>query len=466
MKRDEIKQERVLVLGAARSGIAAAKLLKADGADVTVADEKSREAATEAIAELDAAGIPHAWGGDVQAAIIGVTILVKSPGIPQTSVIVKKAREQGARVISEIEMAAAFASPEARIVAITGTNGKTTTTAWTAHILQHAGYNAVLAGNIGDAWSNTVASSQNQDANTVFVVEVSSFQLEDLEDFHPNIVLMTNFSPDHMDRYDDNVDLYAAAKANVLRNITSSDVFVVNAGDEPSRRFLDQSAAETAWFGRGETAGERTGVGAFEIAGDVSLRTRAGESVPVLPAAQLPLPGAHNLENALAAALIAHLLGAPAEKIREGLMSFRGVEHRIELCGERSDGARFYNDSKATNLDAMEKALKAFGKPIILIAGGRDAHSDYASIAELVQRSVKHMVTIGEAAELLESAWGSVPHERASSMEDAVRKAAAYAEPGDVVVFSPACKSFDMYNNFEERGSDFRQQVKVLLAAG
>jgi UDP-N-acetylmuramoylalanine--D-glutamate ligase len=186
----------------------------------------------------------------------------------------------------------------------------------------------------------------------------------------------------------------------------------------------------------------------------------------LVSAAELPLPGIHNLENALAAALAARLAGADYPGIREGLLSFKGVEHRIELCGERADGVRFYNDSKATNLDAMEKALKAFGKPIIVIAGGRDAHSDYKSINELVKKSIKRLITIGEAAELIENAWGDlVPTERAYSMADAVKRAAEAAAPGDVVVLSPACKSFDMYNNFEERGRDFKAEIGKLLTA-
>lgn len=461
MKQNEILTEKFIILGAARSGVAAAKLLKKNGADVVVADEKAVCAATATLNELDAIDVRSFWGGRAAQALENRTVMIKSPGIPQTNGVVEEARRRGIRVISEIEFASAFVSPNARIIAITGTNGKTTTTAWIAHILKTAGFNAVLAGNIGDAWSNTAGLPQNQSDNTIFVVECSSFQLEDLEDFHPHIALMTNFSPDHMDRYDDDLDKYAAAKANIVKNMTAADAFIVNAGDEPSQRFTKNSPA-TLWnFGSGDVGRRVDTPGAYVIESDIVIRDRAGESRPILAAGELPVPGAHNLENALAAALAAHLVGATDAAIRDGLLTFKGVEHRIELCGERADGVRFYNDSKATNLDAMEKALKAFGKPIIVIAGGRDAHSDYASINDLVKQSVKKLITIGEAAELIENSWGTlVPTERASSMEDAVRRANAAAQPGDVVVLSPACKSFDMYKDFEERGRDFKQFVE------
>jgi UDP-N-acetylmuramoylalanine--D-glutamate ligase len=463
MHRNAVETEKFIILGAARSGVAAARLLKRQGADVVVADEKAVCAATSTLDELDAAGIRSFWGERTIESLAGRTVMIKSPGIPQTNPTVVEARRRGIRVISEIEFASAFVAPAARIVAITGTNGKTTTTAWIAHILQAAGYNAVLAGNIGDAWSNSADLPENQTDRTIFVVECSSFQLEDLEHFHPHIALLTNFSPDHMDRYDDDLAKYAAAKRNILKNMTSSDHFIVNATDAGSRGFEKATPAHI-WRFAAHDAKTVTGPGAVVIDGDISIRTAADESRPILPAAQLPMPGAHNLENALAATLAAHLAGATDEAIREGLLTFKGVEHRIELCGERPDGVRFYNDSKATNLDAMEKALKAFGKPIIVIAGGRDAHSDYVSINNLVQQNVKQLITLGEAAPLIEQAWGSlVPTQRAASMADAVRISNELATPGDVVVLSPACKSFDMYKDFEERGRDFKACVERVL---
>ncbi|MGI8906057.1 MAG: UDP-N-acetylmuramoyl-L-alanine--D-glutamate ligase [Candidatus Sumerlaeaceae bacterium] len=463
MRLEEVAHAKFVILGAARSGVAAAKLLKRRGADVVIADEKAVCAATATLNELDAVDVRSFWGERGIESLAGRTVMVKSPGIPQGNAVVTEARRRGIRVISEIEFASAFVSPAARIVAITGTNGKTTTTAWIAHILQAAGFNAVLAGNIGDAWSNSADLPQNQTDRTVFVVECSSFQLEDIEHFHPHIALLTNFSPDHMDRYDDDLAKYAAAKRNILKNMTVQDVFVLNADDEASRGFGSDCPAQVWRFGRSNPELIK-GPGAFTLNGDISLRTGPDHSHPILPAAQMPVPGGHNLENALAAAVASHLAGASDQAIREGLLTFKGVEHRIELCGVRADGVRFYNDSKATNLDAMEKALKAFEKPIIVIAGGRDAHSDYTSINDLVQRYVKRLITIGEAAPLIESAWSElVPTHRADSMADAVRRAAEAADPNDIIVLSPACKSFDMYNNFEERGRDFKQCVQSVL---
>jgi UDP-N-acetylmuramoylalanine--D-glutamate ligase len=463
MQVHEVKDERFVVLGAARSGVAAAKLLKRRGVDVVVADEKAVCSATATCEELDHLDIQSYWGDRVRQALEGRTVLIKSPGIPQTNAVVLAARSMGVRVISEIELAAAFVSPEARIIAITGTNGKTTTTAWTAHILKGAGYNAVLAGNIGDAWSNTVDLPENRNNNTVFVVECSSFQLEDLEHFHPQIALLTNLSPDHMDRYEDDFSKYRAAKKQILRNMTADDYLVLNGADTGSTGFEAGCSSRLLHFSRNSTIDTTDGI--TVAAGDIAFR-QDGTSTPLLPAAQLPLPGNHNLDNAMGAAMLAKLAGADEDKIREGLLSFRGVEHRIELCGERADGVRFYNDSKATNLDAMEQALKAFGKPIILIAGGRDAHSDYAAVAELVRTNVKQLILIGEATELIHAAWGSlVATQHAASMADAVQKAADIAGPQDVVVLSPACKSFDMYNDYEERGRDFKQKVADCLTA-
>lgn len=477
MRRDEISTHRFLILGAARSGIAAARLLRRHGGDVLLADEKEAPS-PELAAELKDAGIPAVWGAACAGSLDGRTVMVKSPGIPQTNALVTEARRLGLRVISEIELASAFVSPKARVIAITGTNGKTTTTAWTAHILKSAGLNAVLGGNIGDAWSNSVDAPENQGEGTVFVVEVSSFQLEDLEDFRPSVALLTNLTPDHMDRYDDSFEKYVAAKRNILKNMTGDDELVVNADDAGSRGFADGAKPFVFEFTKEARSGddEEFLMGALVRAGQIILRTgiveldeepsdlqaalvSAAEGLRLIPVSELPLPGAHNLENALAAAVAASLAGADPEGIRQGLRTFRGVEHRIELAGER-DGVRFYNDSKATNLDSTEKALLAFTQPIVLIAGGRDAHSNYARLNSLVGERVKHLVTLGEAAPLIEETWGTVvSHERAASMEDAVRRAAAAARPGDVVLLSPACKSFDMYGNFEERGRDFKRWV-------
>lgn len=473
MRKSDVGSHKFLVLGAARSGIAAARLLKAHGADVVVADSKSREQATEAADRLDRAGIDTAWGDEAtRAALMGRTVLVKSPGIPQNNPIVLMARDACVRVISEIELASAFVPDGARVIAITGTNGKTTVTAWLTHVLAECGFNAISAGNIGDAWAARLLDPPSDPAKTVYVVEVSSFQLENLEDFHPNVAVLTNITPDHMDRYDDDMAKYISAKANLLRNMTGDDVFVWNRADPESGAVARLSKARNLAFdASGAAAAEDTCAFVQDSAiwlapCDRKLRAAsAGNTAErVLAVGDLPLPGEHNLQNALAVILSAQAVDASTDAILAALKTFAGVEHRIELCVTRADGVQFYNDSKATNLDAMEKAVVAFDKPMVLIAGGRDAHSDYTSINDLIKAHVTHLITLGEAAPLIEAAWGEiVPTQHASSMAEAVEMANRVAVAGSVVVFSPACKSFDMYNNYEERGRDFKVQVRRVV---
>jgi UDP-N-acetylmuramoylalanine--D-glutamate ligase len=374
---------------------------------------------------------------------------------------VEEAVRRGMRIVGELETAHAFKDPGALLVAITGTNGKTTTTAWIAHLLREAGLNAVLGGNIGEAWSNSVDAPENLEPRSVFVIEVSSFQLEDIEDFRPDVALLTNLAPDHLDRYP-GYDDYVAAKRAIFRNMQGTDALVWNADNAASRGFCDNAKCRVCTF---SAAGTATAPGAQLAGGVLCIRDASGQTQELLPRAELPLPGHHNLENALAAALVAHLAGAQSGAIARGLRSFTGVEHRIELCGTRADGVRFYNDSKATNLDSLEKALLSFADPIVLIAGGRDKHSDYGAMRDLVKKKVRHIVTLGEAAPLIEASWGGVVRaERAGGMEDAVRRAAAVARRGEVVLLSPACASYDMYENFEQRGRDFKGRVAALLS--
>lgn len=459
MKLPEIAQHKYIVFGAARSGIAAAKLLRRHGRDVIVADEKNADAGAAARAELSKAGIQSFWGQqDAAARLAERKVMILSPGIPAGNAFVQHAKSLGARVISEIELASAFVSPAAHVIAVTGTNGKTTTTAWIAHLLQAAGKNAVLGGNIGEAWSNSVDSPHNQDGETVFVIETSSFQLEALEDFHPHVAVLTNLAPDHLDRYDGYAD-YVAAKRNILRNMTANDGLVMNADNEASREFAAGSAVRHFEFSTQRAVQN----GAYVRADGMMGFAHDGWFKPLAPARGLLIPGRHNMENALAAAMAASLTGAGDKNIVRGLLDFKGVEHRIELCGELN-GVRFYNDSKATNVDSLEKALMSFEVPVVLIAGGRDKHSDYDVLRPLVKQRVKHLVSLGEAAPLIEKSWEqAVTHTRAKSMQDAVEIAAKNAAPGHVVLLSPACASYDMYNNYEERGQDFKARVRQLI---
>lgn len=462
MKANELDGFTYAVLGAARSGIAAAMLLKDLGHDVAVYDEKPADRATDLKAELDARGIESHWGAGAFGELASRQVIVLSPGIPREHPVVAEALGRGVRVIGEVELAAAVSDPAARIMAITGTNGKTTTTAWIAHLLQASGLNAVLVGNIGEAWSKHAARPENRGAQTVFVAELSSFQLESIEDLRPTVAVLTNLAPDHLDRYG-TFDKYVAAKRHLLRNMGEKDCLVFNGGNEASREFVADLNVRQVPFHLGEDEGESS---AFLRSGLLMVRGLDGVEVALIEVEEMPLPGRHNLENALAAAMAAMLIGASPEAVCAGLRSFAGVEHRIELCGTRErDGVRFFNDSKATNLDSLEKALASFDEPIVLIAGGRDKNSDYDTLRPLVKERVAHLVTVGEAAPLIEKSWGgTVPFERASSMDEAVRRGAAAAGEGHVVLLSPACTSYDMYANFEERGRDFKACVKRLLA--
>ena len=464
MKANELNGFMYAVLGAARSGVAAAALLKELGLDVAVFDEKPEDKAVELKAELGALGIESYWGAGAFGKIASRQIIVLSPGIPREHPVVAEALKRGVRVIAEVELAAAVSDPAARIVAVTGTNGKTTTTAWIAHLLQADGLNAVLVGNIGEAWSKHAARPENRGADTVFVAELSSFQLESIEDLRPTVAVLTNLAPDHLDRYG-TFEKYVAAKRHLLRNMGEGDCLVFNGGNEPSKDFVSGLRVREVPFHLGEDDGQPS---AFLRNGMLMVRGLDGVEMALIEERDLPLPGRHNMENALAAAMAAILVGASPEAVRQGLRSFSGVEHRIELCGTReSDGVRFFNDSKATNLDSLEKALASFDEPIVLIAGGRDKNSDYDTLRSLVKERVAHLVTVGEAAPLIEKSWGGdVTWERATSMKDAVRRAAATARAGHVVLLSPACTSYDMYANFEERGRDFKVCVRKLLESG
>jgi UDP-N-acetylmuramoylalanine--D-glutamate ligase len=464
MKRSEIAGRSFVVFGAARSGIGVARLLARLGARVTLIDEKSPNQAPPEAAALSALGVRCLWGPDCPAALTDAQVLVKSPGVPQTNPLVQQARARGVRIVSEIEVAGALLPEGAKLVAITGTNGKTTTTAWIAHLLTAAGFEAVACGNIGRAFSDAVAEKLDAPPASrplCFVAEISSFQLEDVEDFRPDVAVLTNLAPDHLDRYASYRE-YVAAKENMVRNMGPRDAFVWNADNPDSASFAAGASVRRYAF---STRSMPLSGGAGVKDGYLVIEHDEIGSVALVREQDLPLVGRHNVENALASALAAFLAGASLAAIREGLLDFPGVEHRIELCGER-DGVRFFNDSKATNVDSLEKALLSFSSPVILIAGGRDKKSDYTTLTPLVRERVKALLTIGEAAPLIENAWAPwVPTERVASMEDAVRRAAQLATAGDVVLLSPACASYDMYRNFEERGRHFKECVARLLAA-
>jgi UDP-N-acetylmuramoylalanine--D-glutamate ligase len=441
---------RIAVLGFARSGRALAEALCARGVEVSVGDSRP-EAEFDGLDALRSAGVRFFFGGPAPEFLAGAQWLAVSPGVPLDVKPVRDARARGIAVLSEIEVAWRIAEAQTpgahRWIAITGTNGKSTTTTWIAEMLERAGRPVALSGNIGVPLSGFLSESGPRD----FVCELSSFQLEGVERFHPHVAVLTNITPDHLDRYAGFAE-YAEAKARVFARQEPEDFAVVNFDDAASRAIA--TSAQRVLFsrrGRPASAGPAAWLEAGQLVSDVAAPKHA-----VLAADRLALPGAHNLENALAALAAAECLGTPQEAIVSALTRFEGLPHRSELVVE-SGGVRWVNDSKGTNVDATLKSLEGYAPgSVLLILGGRDKHGDFAALSELVARNARVVLTIGEAAPVIEKALaGAATIERAQTMEAAVARAAALARPGDTVLLSPACASFDQYRNYEERGRDF-----------
>ncbi len=452
MPRTSLLPARVAVLGFARSGRALAQALVERGVEVAVADDRPETAFAE-IAELRARGVKFYFGSSSEGALEGAGWLAVSPGVPPTHSAVVLARRRGMPVLSEIEIAWRIAEAETpgrnRWVAVTGTNGKSTTTAWIAEILRSGDRPVALAGNIGAPLSGFLDDPTPRD----FVCEVSSFQLEGIETFRPDVAVLTNVTPDHLDRYA-SFEEYAAAKERVFSNQRDADFAVINADDPVASGMTTQ--ARRVPFSRLAPARGGTWLEDGQIVSEVR-----GDRRTVLAAEELALPGAHNVENALAAVAAADCLEAPPAAIREALTRFRGLPHRTELVAEAA-GVKWVNDSKGTNVDATLKSLE--GRPpksVVLILGGRDKHGDFARLAAPVSRTARAVLTIGEAAPAIEAALGgAAPLESSRTMEAAVARAAELARPGDTVLLSPACASFDQYENFEERGRHFAELAR------
>lgn len=443
---------RVTVLGFARSGRALAEALVDRGVEVTVADDRPETAFAE-IAQLRARGVRFHFGGSSEKMVERADWLALSPGVPPTHPVVVAARRRGVPVLSEIEIAWRIAEAETRgrnrWVAVTGTNGKSTTTAWIAEILGAGPRPVALAGNIGAPLSGFLGDPTPRD----FVCEVSSFQLEGIESFRPDVAVLTNVTPDHLDRYA-SFEEYAAAKERVFENQSGEDFAIVNADDPVSsgvrtrgRRILFSRLTRApggTWLENGQIVSEARGARRNVLAAD-----------------RLALPGAHNIENALASVAAADCLGAPPAAIEKALTGFRGLPHRTELVAE-AGGVRWVDDSKGTNVDATVKSLEGRpAKSVLLILGGRDKHGDFVKLTTPVSHAARAVLTIGEAARTIEAALaGAAPIESCGTMEAAVARAAELARPGDTVLLSPACASFDQYANFEERGAHFAELAR------
>jgi UDP-N-acetylmuramoylalanine--D-glutamate ligase len=449
----DLEGKRVLVVGLARTGLVTALFSAGYGATVTATDERPESEIADTAEKLRAAGVQLELGGHGQASFLEQDLIVVSPGVPANLPALAAARKKNIPVWSEIELAWRFL--RGKLVAITGSNGKTTTTALVAHILQTSNIPTLVGGNIGTPLLALVERSTDP---AVTVAEVSSFQLETIESFRPEIGVLLNLTPDHLDRHG-TFEEYARAKMRMFENQLERDIAVLNA-DDPEVTKRMPAKPHIFWFSRQK----RVANGAFLRENEIIFRNEGSETV-LARRDQIPLRGEHNVENVLAACAAAYLAGATPAAIASGVKSFRGVEHRLEFVAEIA-GVQFYNDSKATNVDAAVKAIQAFPGPLLVILGGKDKGSPYTPLRDLLQERAKVALVIGEAAEKIAAdLQGTVEIERAGTLERAVEMAMERAQPGDTVLLAPACSSFDQFENYEQRGRVFKELIMRRAAA-
>jgi len=443
--------KNILVVGMARSGLAAAEFLSKRGAEVKVSDKRPEQELETEVEFLRRLGIDYETGGHVSDSLFSADLVVVSPGVPLRLSPLLEASRAGKEVISEIELASRFL--QGRIVGITGSNGKTTTTTLIGELLKAGGFPVQVGGNIGTALTSLVEHSTPE---TITVVELSSFQLEAIPTFRPDVAVLLNITPDHMDRYD-SFEEYTRAKMNILKNQRLSDFAVLNHDDRILRDCEGLVHSQAFWFSTKSMVPQGTYFEAEQL-----IFSSGGQREIVAPLDSIQLRGRHNLENVAAAITVARLLDIPSGKISGALKQFKGVEHRLEWVAE-IQGVQFYNDSKATNTDATIKALEAFRAGIILILGGRDKGSDFTVLEALIKERVKTLILLGEAAEKIKGQLKTmVPQVQATSLEQATQLAFERASVGDVVLLAPACASFDMFRNYEHRGKVFKEAVRQI----
>lgn len=441
--------KRAVVLGGGRSGRAAAELLARRGANVTLADS-----ATTGIADasqLAALGVSIEVGPHRSSLLESADVVVLSPGVPPDQDVIKAARRAGVPIIGEIELA--FRWLAGRVIAITGTKGKSTTTTLIARMLESGGFKVTAGGNLGTALSSQVADS---DRDSMHVVEVSSFQLETTDTFHPWIAVLVNLSPDHLDRHA-SFEAYAAAKARIFRNQTPSDWAIVNADDTASLALAAEARARRFDFALDSRIADGVTVEDGQI-----VRRANGVSTPLLPVAAVRLPGRHLLADVLAASAVAAVAGVAPAAIERAVQAFNGLEHALELVAA-IEGVRFVNDSKATNVVSVRRALESFESGVVAIMGGRYKGGDFGELEPIVRERVRAIVTIGEASDRIRAALGPFTSvQPAGSMAEAVSRAFDLAKPRGVVVLAPGCSSFDMFSDYAARGRAFKNEVEGL----
>ena len=448
----ELRNQRVLVVGLGKSGVASALFLAERGAQVAVSDAKSPEQLRDEIPLLLDHGISVETGQHGERTFRDQDLIVVSPGVPFDVPQLIHARARGIPVIGEVELAARFL--KGRIVAITGSNGKTTTTTLSGDIISASGQTALVGGNIG---TPAITFVDRATGETWIVLEISSFQLETIETFHPYIAVVLNVTPDHLDRHH-TFENYVAAKARIFENQTSSDFAVMNADDSACVTMAESVNATTHWFSRVKEIDR----GAFVRGDQIVWRDRRGQQT-IMPLNEIQLKGAHNVENVLAGVCVGMLAGVAPEQIRAAVAGFKAVEHRLEYVATVR-GVDYYNDSKATNVDATMKALESFPGRIHLVLGGKDKGSDYSLLNELLKQRVKRVYTIGAAAQKIESQIHGAEIVRTGTLEAAVRRASESATAGDIVLLAPACASFDQFDSYEHRGRVFKDLVQQLAA--
>jgi len=446
----DLKNKKILVVGLGKSGLAAALFLRKRGAQVTVSDVRSAEALAKEIPALIEQGIAVEAGGHGLLTFRRQDLIVVSPGVPLNTPEIVQVKSFGLPVIGEVELAARYL--KGKVLAITGSNGKTTTTSLCGEILAAGGLKVAVGGNIG---LPVIALVDESGDNGWSVLEVSSFQLETTETFRPEIAVILNITPDHLDRHI-TFENYVAAKEKIFARQTAEDKLVLNADDPVTKASAGKANSEVYRFSR-KTPVEQ---GAYVIKGEIVFKSAKDKPAEtIVPIANIPLRGEHNIENVLAAVAASRLAGVAPAAIRKAIESFHAVEHRLEFVAT-INAVDYYNDSKATNVDAAAKAIASFPKGIHLILGGKDKNSDYTQLSVLLRERVNAVYTIGAAAEKIEShIRGDVPIVSAVTLDQAVAKAAEAAKPGEFVLLAPACSSFDQFENYEQRGRVFKELV-------
>ena len=445
-------KKNIVVLGAGESGEGAALLAKQKGFDVFVSDKAVIKPLFKD--ELARHSIDFEEGGHSKEKILNASIVIKSPGIPEKNAMVKQIRQQGIEMISEIESAYRYKG-DSKIIGITGSNGKTTTTALMYHICKTAEMDCAVVGNIGFSFARQVAI----DPKKVYVVEVSSFQLDDIKEFRPDIAILTNITEDHLDRYEYKFENYIKSKFRIIENQTDEDVFIYNDDDEITKKYLNKFLIKSKPLPM--TIKNELPEGAYIVNAEMHLKWKEEEMN--MSVEDFAVKGIHNQYNTMAAGISAVVMDIRKEKIRDAIQTFKNLEHRMSTVGTIK-GVEFINDSKATNVNSTWYALESMTKPVILILGGVDKGNDYSFIKDLVREKVKAIVCMGIDNTKIHAAFGEEVQlmVNTESAKDAVQAAFHFADKGDVVLLSPACASFDLFKNYEDRGMQFIEAVKDL----